>query len=273
MTAPNAPKNTPEPTVHLVGESHLGQHDQLSRGLERLLTTADIAVFYTEHPAELPTIAEYATAAVSLPLYLIGMCVTQMLYGPLYALRSGTQQAVETEAVRELSSEHGVPVVPVDTHPSQVVPELSVGWHAVGWLGLLLGVAVAPFQIGVFSVWVVACTGLLILFKRRRVTYETPLALLFGWGGLVAIVPLGLVPLAFGVVAFIAHGLVIRVTAERREAAMAQRLLNHVPTFTDQDVCLTVGEAHLEGLVTEFDARGIETVLHTDLSDQATASD
>ena len=272
MTFPQSVGITEDLTIHLVGESHLGQYDRLSDGLERLLLTAGIAVWYTERPVERPTVGDYTAAAIRLPLYLIGMCVTQMLYGPLYALRAGTQQAVETEAVLEVASAHGVPTVPVDTHPSQLVPALSVGWFGLGWLGMVVSLAVAPVLIGVVTGWVVVYTSILRILRRRRVAYETPLALLFGWGGLVAIVPLGVVPLAFSLGAFIVHGLVIRRTASSREAAMAQRVLSHISGTDHEAVCLTVGAAHLDGLAEQFDSYGVSTVRHTNLGDRGTAS-
>ncbi|ELZ22549.1 hypothetical protein C477_04104 [Haloterrigena salina JCM 13891] len=226
-----------------------------------LSTNASIDAYYLELPAERPTLLQYGLAAVHHPLYVLGMCVSQMLYGPIYAVRSGRQCAVEVSAVTDVASETSIPSERIDTHPSLLVPRLSSLWTVLSWIGIGIFAFFAPIATGRTVALLLLITASLVAMFRRRSTFERALSPVLGWGGLILLLVTGPVPTAVILVGLAAHGLVLRQTLERRNEDMVARTVEDVTEHGYRNVCVVVGAKHLEGMVREFEARGFDVAV------------
>lgn len=248
-------------TVYLQGETHLRSYDAVKRSVTTLSTNTPIDAYYLELPTERLTLMQYAFAAVHHPLYMIGMCVSQMLYGPIYAIRSGRQCAVEVSAVTDFASETSTPYSRTDTHPSLLVPQLSSLWTVLSWIGVGVFAFFAPIATGRTVVILLLITASLVAMFRRQPTFERALSPVLGWGGLILLIVTGLVPTAIVVVGLATHGLVLLQTLDRRNEDMVVRTVEDVTEHGYRNVCVVVGAKHLDGMVREFEARGFDVAV------------
>lgn len=256
-----SPQCDSPPTVYLQGETHLRSYDAVTRSLTTLSTNAPIDAYYLELPTERPSLLQYARAAVHHPLYVIGMCVSQMLYGPVYAIRSGRQCAVEVSAVTNFASETSTLYERIDTHHSLLVPQFSLLWTVLSWIGIGLFAFFAPIATGRTVLILLLITASTVTIFRRQSTFERVLSPVLGWGGLLLVIVTGFVPTAIAVVGLAAHGLVLLQTLERRNEDMVARTVEDVSEHDYRNVCVLVGAKHLEGMVREFEDRGFDVAV------------
>lgn len=248
-------------TIYLQGETHLRSYDAVKRSLTTLSTNTPIDGYYLELPTERPTLLQYVLAVIHHPLYIIGMCVSQMLYGPIYAIRSGRQCAVEVSAVTDFASETSTPYSRTDTHPLLLVPQLSLLWTVFSWIGIGAFAFFAPIATGRTVVILLPTTAVMTVMLQRQSKFERTLSPLLGWGGLLLLIVTGFVPTAIVIVGLATHGLVLLQTLERRNEDMVARTVEDVTEHGYRNVCVVVGAKHLEGMGREFEDRGFDVAV------------
>ncbi|WP_049943146.1 hypothetical protein [Haloarcula amylolytica] len=251
-------------TVHLHGESHFRSYEAVQRSLEKLTASVDIDAFYHELPSEVPGMKRYIQTALRNPLYVVGVFVTQMIYGPRVALTCGHQQGAENQVIKEFAAAADTPVTRIDTHPSYLVPELSLIWTVVSWIVFGGFLWLQPIAVGLALVLILLLGTGLTYLARKESDYERPLAVLLGWGGILLLLPLNFIPLTFAFAGFVAHGLVVRATLGRRDIEMVNRTIQDATAHDYTQIWVSVGYKHLDGMSDAFESHGVEVICHSE---------
>lgn len=243
------------PALHLFGAIHVDRPSKVRAELDEY--AADLDAIFLERPVEDLTPTTYLRGLVFAPGVVLAALFYGLLLLPFHALvlRDGTTP--EWVATEHVAEERDLPVHHVDDHPIRIVA--TEGWRlrAIGWIALLVPLALFPVEtattagvlVGLFA----ASSAIYRIDRRLWVVAGVPLWIagaVAAWFGLVS----GYVMLTF-VLAFAATTI---GTLDRRNRIMLDRAREISEEEGYEESVLVTGKAHLGGMVNVADEVGVD---------------
>ncbi|SFL10876.1 Uncharacterized membrane protein YckC, RDD family [Halogranum rubrum] len=242
----------------LFGAVHIDRRGKVISELSRFSEGAD--ALFVEYPVDGISFPTVGRALARAPVSALGMLLVTLLHMPGYALFNRDIVPAEVVAARKLHRERDIPLYPVDDHVISILGESSVLRTAAEWVVFLVILALDPVTTGATAGVVVGGWTALSLARRvHRLFWVVAVfpVLVGSWWFLSSQELLGW---TLGYVALGAIFYTIFRTISHRNDVMVERIAERCEAEGYDRACLTTGRAHLAGLATAAEDRGVDVV-------------